>query len=168
VLRALNAGMRPSVILACREIEYKDISESPIKPSAIPAVLSDARHVTVRPLEAAEIVQYLKVRFRGVGGQLNERWQPIAEALIAQEPIVKLLANPWQLFLAVTAYTPEKTKPADLLTMTIEEAEVHLLDGLIPAIIERDEAASRRRWISQRVTRWLSAIADHQWRNATE
>lgn len=168
VLRALNAGIRAPVVVACRHIEYGDISQVATAPAAAPTILTDARHVTLRPLDKQEIIAYLTARFHGRNGQLRSRWQPIADALYKETPLLDVLANPWQLFLAVTAYTAENTKPADLLAMSSEQVKAHLLAKLIPAVVERDEIADRHGWTAQDVTRWLSAIASHQHRTAAE
>jgi hypothetical protein len=77
------------------------------------------------------------------------------------------LANPWQLALAVIAYTDHASDPGDLLTMSPEQAQTHLLDRLIPAVVERDETAAQRGWTTPHVTGWLTTIAQHQHRSAT-
>ncbi|MDX6396552.1 MAG: hypothetical protein QOJ73_7615 [Streptosporangiaceae bacterium] len=168
VLRALNAGIRAPVVLACRQSDYRDISHAATAPAATSTILTDARHVTLRPLDKEEIITYLTARFHGRNGQLRPRWQPLADALNKKAPLLGVLANPWQLFLTVTAYTAENSDPADLLTMTPERVDAHLLANLIPAVVEHNETAARHGWTAQEITRWLSAIATHQHRSATE
>ncbi len=168
VLRALNTGIRAPVVVACRQTDYRDISQAATAPAATPTILTDARHVTLRPLDKQEIITYLTARFHGRDGQLRPRWQPVADALNKETPLLSVLANPWQLFLAVTAYTAENSDPADLLTMSPERVEAHLLANLIPAVVEHNETAARHGWTTPDITRWLSAIAGHQHRTATE
>ncbi len=168
VLRALNAGIRAPVVVACRHTDYRDISQAATATAATPTILTDARHVTLRPLDKLEIIAYLTARFHGRDGQLRPRWQPVADALNKETPLLGVLANPWQLFLAVTAYTAEHSNPADLLTMSPERVEAHLLANLIPAVVEHDDTAAHHGWTTPDVTRWLSVIAGHQHRAATE
>jgi GTPase SAR1 family protein len=168
VLRALNAGIRAPVVVACRHTHYLDISQAATAPAATPTILTDARHVTLRPLDRDEVIAYLTARFHDQDGQLRSRWQPVADALNNEAPLLGVLANPWQLFLAVTAYTAENSHPADLLAMSPERVETHLLTNLIPAVVEHDETAAHHGWTVQDVTRWLRVIASHQHRTATE
>jgi len=168
VVRALNASDRSPVVLACRKLDYNDISQTATGQAASVSILTDARHVTLRPLDAQDIIDYLTERFHGRDGHLRPRWQPVADALEADAPLLQALANPWQLFLAVTAYTAENSDPAELLTMSPDQAETHLLANLIPAVTEHNETAIRHGWTSERITWWLTAIADHQYRAATE
>jgi len=156
------------VVLACRQLDYRDISQTATGQAASVSVLTDARHVMLRPLDAKDVIGYLTERFRGRDGHLRSRWQPVADALGAGGPLLQVLANPWQLFLAVTAYTAENSDPADLLTMSPDQVETHLLANLIPAVTEHNETANRHGWTSERITCWLTTIADHQYRAATE
>ena len=168
VLRALNAGIRPPVVLACRHTDYRDITQATSAPVASPTILTDARHVTLRPLDKHEIIAYLTARFPDRTGELRPRWQPIADALTQETPLLGVLANPWQLFLAVTAYTTETSNPAELLAMSPERIEAHLIANLIPAVVEHNNPAARHGWTAQDITRWLSVIAAHQHRTAAE
>jgi len=168
VLRALNASDRSPVVLACRQLDYSDISQTATGQAGSMSILTDARHVTLRPLDAQDIIGYLTERFHGRDGHLRPRWQPVADALDADTPLLQALANPWQLFLAVTAYTAENSDPAELLTMSPDHVETHLLANLIPAVTEHNETAARHGWTSERITWWLTTIADHQYRTATE
>ena len=168
VLRALNAPDRPPVVLACRQLDYHEISQPATDQHGGVAILTDARHVMLRPLEATDIASYLTERFHGRDGWLRPRWQPVADALHARAPLLPVLANPWQLFLAVTAYTAENSEPAELLTMSPGQVETHLLANLIPAVTEHNDTATRHGWTGERITRWLTTIADHQYRTATE
>ena len=168
MLRALNAPDRPPVVLACRQLDYRDISQTAPGQTASMSILTDARHVTLRPLDAKDVIDYLTERFHGRDGHLRPRWQPVADALHADAPLLQILANPWQLFLAVTAYTAENSDPADLLTMSPDHVKTHLLANLIPAVTEHNETATRHGWTPERITCWLTTIAEHQYRAATE
>ena len=167
VLRALNASRIP-VVLACRHLDYRTISQTPGQPAGSPPVLTDARHVMLQPLQAKDIIGYLTDRFHGPDGRLRARWQPLADALAQGEPLMQVLANPWQLFLAVTTYTQENSDPGDLLTMTPDQAEAHLLANLITAVVEHNDTAVARGWTAGDVQRWLTTIADHQHRTSIE
>jgi GTPase SAR1 family protein len=166
VLRALNAGIRMPVVLACRQTEYLDISQAATTPVVNPTILTDARHVTLRPLDKKEIIAYLTARFPGRDGQLCTRWHCVADALNKQTHLLGVLANPWQLFLVVTTYTDENRDLKELLKKSPEEVEAHLLANLIPAIVEHNDTATRHGWTAKDVTRWLGAIASHQHRAA--
>ena len=51
LLRALNASERHPVVVACRQLDYRAISQPVTGPAGGPAILTDARHVTLRPLD---------------------------------------------------------------------------------------------------------------------
>jgi hypothetical protein len=137
-------------------LEYRGLTHD-----ADERLLVDARHVTIRPLAAADIVAYLIGRFGGRDHVLPARWKPVEAALHANGAILGVLQNPWQLFLAVTAYAEEVTRPEDLLPSTAEQVEDHLLEELIPAVVEQNRAADDR-WTATEVESWLRNIARHQ------
>jgi len=168
VVRAMNAAGRPAVVLACRHQDYREINQPTTEQPGDVAVLTDARHVMLRPLDADAVIGYLTDRFHGRDQQLRPRWRPIADALTSGAPLARILANPWQLYLAVTAYTPENSDPADLLDLSPDDVESHLLTALIPAVVDHDATATGHGWTADRVTHWLTTIAEHQAHVATE
>jgi hypothetical protein len=167
VIRALNAERTP-VVLACRDLEYKGLTvdagdgETPSKPG----LLTDARHVVLQALPTRDVIGFLANRFGGRTQALPDRWQPVVEALKAGEPLLRVLENPWQLFLAVKAYGQETSDPAELVTMTPDQANEQLLVALIPAVTDRDDTAAAKRWTAGDVRRWLTSIADNQARSS--
>jgi hypothetical protein len=116
VVRALNT-VRDPVVVACRAQEYHDLSHTPSAPTRNPPVLTDARHVTLRPLAVPDVIDYLAWRFGssasvGSVSRLPNRWQQVTDAMQETRAdgspmhpdLCEVLTNPWQLFLAVTAY----------------------------------------------------------------
>jgi hypothetical protein len=168
VIQALNADRTP-VVLACRELEYQGLTENAGDGEAPsrPRLLTDARHVVLQPLPAQDIIGYLTDRFGSRTQVLPNRWQPVADAVEAGEPLLKVLENPWQLFLAVKAYGQETSDPAELVTMTPDQANEQLLAALIPAVTDRDDTAAANGWTAEDVRHWLSSIADHKARSVT-
>ncbi len=79
-----------------------------------------------------------------------------------------MLANPWQLFLAVKAYDNETSDPAELVTMTPDQASQLLLSALIPAVTDHDDTADTNGWTAPDAQHWLTSIADHQYRSSIE
>ena len=183
ILTALNADRAMPVVLACRIQQYHGL----VVLNEAPPVVVDARHVTVRPLDPQDIIAYLTHRFGGRSGRLPFRWTSVAEAIETNDHLREVLANPWQLFLATTAYADERTTPASLIDLTdplafnnsscksadapgatsrrIRPIEEHLLAEYIPAIVEQDDPMTRR-WTAEQVRTWLAVIAQEQARAA--
>jgi len=163
VIQALNAERTP-VVLACRDPEYQSLTVDAGDGEALrrPGLLTDARHVVLRPLPAQDVIDYLTDRFGSGTRALPNRWQAVADTLNAGEPLLSVLENPWQLFLAVNAYGQETSDPAELVRMTPHEANEHLLSALIPAVTDRDDTANVNGWTAQDVQHWLTSIADNQ------
>jgi hypothetical protein len=166
VIQALNADRMP-VVLACRNVAYRDVvdageGEAPSKPG----LLTDARHVVLQPLPAQDIIDYLRDRFGNRTRPLPNRWQPVADALNADQPLLRVLENPWKLFLAGKAYGQETSDPGELVTMIPDQANEQLLAALIPAVTDRDAIAAANGWTAEDVQHWLTSIADSQSRAA--
>jgi hypothetical protein len=167
VIQALNAERTPGV-LACRNLEYQGLTvdageaEAPRKPR----LMTDAWHVVLQPLLAQDVIDYLTDRFGSRTRALPNRWEPVADALNAAEPLLSVLENPWKLFLAVKAYGEETSDPSELMTMTPHRANEQLLTALIPAVTDRDDTAATNGWTAEDVRHWLSSIADHRARSA--
>ena len=172
VIQALNADRTTPVVLACREVEYQGLTvdrngagpparrtSRRMVPSK-PGVLTDARHVVLRPLSAQDVKEYLTNRFSRTQ-VLPNRWQGVADALDAGKPLLRVLQNPWQLFLAVKAYWQETSDPAELIRMDPDQANEQLLSALIPAVTDADDTAEASEWTAADVRRWLTTIADH-------
>jgi hypothetical protein len=154
LLDLLDGERTAPVVLACREMEYGEVAGDDGR-----RVLVDARHVTLRPLAAADVVVYLEGRLGGRSRSLPSRWQPVAAALEAGQPILGVMANPWQLFLAVTAYADETSEPREMLSMSVATLEEHLLASLVPAVVDQHGGATRPDWSVDDVTAWLTRIA---------
>jgi hypothetical protein len=167
VIQALNAERTP-VVLACRDLEYKrlTVDAGDSKAPSKPVLLTDARHVVLRPLPVQDIIDYLINRFGSRTQVLPNRWQPVADTLNAGEPLLKVLETPWQLFLAVKAYGQETSDPAELVIMTPDGANEQLLAGVIPAVTDHDDTAAANGWTAEDVRHWLTSIADNQSRLA--
>jgi hypothetical protein len=166
VIQALNADRMP-VVLACRDVEYRGVVDAgEAEAASKPRLLTDAQHVVLEPLPAQAIIDYLTDRFSSRTRALPNRWQPVADALNAGEPLLRVLEKPWQLFLAVKAYGQETSDPAELVTMTADQANEQLLAALIPAVTDRDDTAAANGWTAGDVRHWLTSIADSQSRAA--
>jgi hypothetical protein len=122
-------------------------------------VLVDARHVTLRPLAATDVVAFLAGRFGGRSRLLPSRWQPVVAALEAGDPILGVMANPWQLFLAVTAYADEPTEPREMLSMSVATLEAHLLERFVPAVVDQPDSPAWPDESADDVVRWLTGLA---------
>jgi hypothetical protein len=169
VIRALNTGTRHPVVVACRHDDYLDITSDAVAGrGSVGRLVNDSRHVAVRPLDAAAIRAYLTGRFHGPDGRVQARWEPVIAVVERGEPIAEVLATPWELFLAVTAYGPAGRDPGDLLGLPVDQVRALLLEQFVPAVVEADEDAEIRGWDSVRCTAWLTALAKHQRRQALE
>jgi hypothetical protein len=169
VIQALNAERMP-VVLACRDLEYKSLTVDAGDGEALgkPGLLTDARHVVLQPLPAQDVIDYLTDRFGNRTHALPNRWQPAADALKTHQPLLRVLENPWKLFLAVKAYETESSDPAELVNMTPDQANEQLLSALIPAVTDRDEVAAANGWSAAQVRHWLTSIADNQSRSSRQ
>ncbi len=165
VIQALNAERMP-VVLACRDLAYQGFTvDAGDGAPSNPGLLIDAQHVVLQPLPAQEVIDYLTARFGSRTQTLPNRWQPVADALNAGKPLLRVLENPWQLFLAVKAYGQETSDPTELVAMTPDQADEQLLSALIPAVTDRDDTAVANGWTGEDVRHWLSSIADYQSRS---
>lgn len=159
VIKALNFDRERAFVLACRNVEYQQMAVLPREPGVPKLMLTDARHVTLRPLATADVASYLESRFGGAKGEVPARWQSVTHALALQDPMASMLQSPWQLFLAVTKYEDEDAEPAELLEGDYRETKSRLLSGLIPAVCSHDDVALRHGWTADKVERWLRCIA---------
>jgi hypothetical protein len=90
---------------------------------------------------------------------LPARWQLVAEALEAGKPILAVLENPWQLFLAVTVYADETSDPSGMRSMRPAELEEHLLRGFVPAVVDQSHGPDRPGWSADAAVAWLAHLA---------
>jgi hypothetical protein len=163
VVQALSVDRFP-VVVACRDLDYQSLTQSP-RSAASPALLTDARHVVLQPLDAKAVIEYLLQRFGGRSEHLPPRWRPIAEAIEAGDPLLDVLSSPWQLFLAITHYMADTSNPAAMLGRPRIDVERELLSSFVPAVIDYDDVVSRNSWTADVVEQWLRTIATHQHRN---
>jgi hypothetical protein len=161
LVRALNAVPRRPVVLASRVLDYVVVSGGDDASPGRPGLLTDARHITLRPLGPEAITRYLTQRFAGRGGTLPDRWADVVRAVAPDGDLYQVLSSPWELFLAVTAYQANDSTPADMVGMSADELRDHLLAELIPAVIAADPQGARRGWSAPSITRWLAGIAHH-------
>jgi hypothetical protein len=166
IVHALNADRDRPVILACRSIEYDNIATGG-QGTEPETLLASAQHIIVRPLGPQQICDYLRHRFGGHDEQLRSRWQPVADAVMDDQPLRSVLAKPLYLFLAITLYSREHTEPQELCTMTEDHAREHLIQGFIHAVTAHEEHARQHHWTEERITSWLRNIARHQHDSAT-
>lgn len=111
-------------MLACRTARYEAMTP-----------LQDATAVTLLPLDVDQIVAWLTHRFPA-GDGIQRRWQPVVQR-VRRHPagrLAKCLGSPLWLFLAVTAYQHEDSRPGELCGLAADELETHLFDRLIPAV----------------------------------
>lgn len=169
VVRALNS-LREPLILASRSVEYERMSQAAASPATPPPILTDARHVKIRPLQSEDVKLYLAARFGGLSGAIPPRWRTVIAAMgrVADDgrptypTLLAILTNPWQLFLAVTRYESEDSRPVELLDMTFDEAQDHLISALVPTLVSKSDEAAALGWTSGHVLHWLGEIARHQ------
>jgi hypothetical protein len=166
VIKALNHDRSRPVVLACRRLEYEAIATTSANVQLKSPILAEARHVTLQPLTAADVIAYIFDRFGGYTRRIPARWQPVVDALPNHQRLLSVLQNPWQLFLAITAYHQPDSTPDELLSMSPQHARDHLLKSLIPTVTAQHEMAAMNDWTPDRVQRWLASIAEHQKRDA--
>jgi len=189
VLRALNhsttVGLRP-VVLTCRTERYEQLvghpfdnasanTESEVKHStgAVSAgdeslVVQNATVVIVKPLTAPKVLAYLIHRFPDPAkpDRCQPRWHPVTDRLAADQPgdpLVAALQSPLRLFLTVTAYRHEYSRPSELTKLvTAAQFDEHLFPRLVPAVLKQAQHQSvGQQYTTPKVTRWLTTLARH-------
>jgi hypothetical protein len=197
VLRALNhftpVGLRP-MVLTCRTERYEELIGRPLRDvnpttagteaelSPTPASAGDeslvveyATVVKTQPLTAHIVLDYLIDRFPDPADSQHcqRRWHPVTNRLAADQPgdpLVAALQSPLRLFLTVTAYRHEYSKPAELTTLATDaQFDEHLFARLVPAVLKRKpyQWADQQYTVSM-VTRWLTTLARHLARQAEQ
>ncbi|MGH3929822.1 MAG: hypothetical protein ACRDTF_07580 [Pseudonocardiaceae bacterium] len=176
--RALNhtsaGGLRPMVI-TCRTSRYRQLSTAPdavddTRPAGPEAtgreVVQDATVVGVEPLTVQRVVDYLTYRFPDPADptRIEPRWRPIIDRLTADnsgDPLVTALGSPLRLFLTVTSYRHDASRPDELTRLdTGDQIDNHLFARLVPAVLEQHPPAGRE-YSATTVTQWLATLAGH-------
>jgi hypothetical protein len=167
-LRAINHDRSRRVVLACRTNDFGAIGTTSTGrlSGRRDIVVASATHIVVQPLEPGSVRQYVRARFPGPGRGVQRRWVSLLAAVDRREPVTRFMRSPWELFLVVTAYQGPTSEPAELLSMTADQAADRLLGALIPAVVEADTNFHMRGWNCQQVSVWLTTLARHQARLA--
>jgi hypothetical protein len=192
VIRMLNNNGGAPVILVCRDVEYVRLAATGLRSarssrSARTAaagqarvrgtpILQDAQTIVLEPLTAEQIGDRLRECFPGEGRDLQERWWPVRDALhvSADAPdgagahrhdLLRVLGNPWFLYLATTAYFYEDEDPRELLDKDEPALREALMAAWIPAVIRRMRSRTgdghHGLGDEAKVRRWLTTIARH-------
>jgi hypothetical protein len=169
----INDALRPGqkLVLLSRTVQYREAA----RPGAgLEVMLSGAAGVALRPLRAADVVDYLQRSSGGPGSA--RRWEPIRDALTTATPapVVEALTTPLMAGLARTIYNPRPGEspltaghpPAELLDPirfpTTTAVEQYLFDGFIPAAYRpHPDLVKRCRWTAIDAERWLVFLARH-------
>ncbi|MGH3914965.1 MAG: NACHT domain-containing protein [Pseudonocardiaceae bacterium] len=178
VVRALNhtsaGGLRP-VVITCRTSYYRQLSTvpdavddaRPAEPKATQReVVQDATVVGVEPLTVQHMVDYLTYRFPDPANSacIESRWRPITDRISASrsgDPLVAALGSPLRLFLTVTSYHHDASKPDELTRLnTAGQIDDYLFVRLVPAVIEQHPPTGWE-YSTATVTRWLTTLARH-------
>ncbi|MCX5357181.1 NACHT domain-containing protein [Streptomyces sp. NBC_00124] len=153
VLEALNAYINGGLdagplVVTCRTAHYDALAPS--------AVLIDAAHVSIAPVDAEHAVTYLRTRARD-----TPRWQPLLDHLHGQPtgPLATVLSTPWRLCLAATVYH-RTGDPAELLQHpTSVDLDQHLLARYIPAATTH--TPNPLQYHPEAIHRWLHHLTHH-------
>lgn len=163
----INDQLRPGerLVITSRTAEY----HAAARPAEGPEVTLAAAAVELCPLDAADVVTYLR---QAAGGPRSaSRWDPVFAALARSRALAQVLSNPLMVGLARTIYNPRPGEhvgalpdPAELCAFGNRESiEGHLLDGFIPAVYRPISGLGliHRRWKAQQSERWLTFFANH-------
>ncbi|MGH3820403.1 MAG: hypothetical protein ACRDRE_22175, partial [Pseudonocardiaceae bacterium] len=179
VIRAVNypsaCGVRP-VVVTCRTSRYQRLSERFESTGKVPPaeqqttstagrreVVEDATVVSVQPLTAQSVADYLTHRFQG--SEDRSQWRPIVERLTGSngggDPLAVALRSPLRLFLIVTVYRHCTSTLAKLTELaTAAQINEYLFDRLVPAVLAQHSPPGRQ-YSALEVTRWLTTLARH-------
>jgi hypothetical protein len=130
-------------------------------------VVQNATVVGVEPLTTLSVIDYLTKQFPDPADALRieSQWRPIIERLTTSngdgDPLVAALSSPLRLFLTVTAYRHDNSKPEELTSFTTAaQLDEHLFDRLVPAVLEQHPPEGRQ-YETLEVTRWLTTLTRH-------
>lgn len=168
IVRALNAGTgRRPVVLVCRRAEYGQLARSSGTRGEDP-VLQDATQIVLQPFDVTAVCDFLTRRFPGKAvGELDARWRDVRRALEDADAtpqtgsLTQVLSNPWQLFLATTAYHDDNSDPSELTRLPIGTIGEHLLVRLIPALTRSTRRPDGNYYQASDVSTWLGTLAGH-------
>jgi hypothetical protein len=155
----LRAGER--VVATCRSKDYRDA----VRPEGGTEVtLRAAAAVQLRPLEAADVRDYLCDD--AAGPIARARWNPVFAELGTESPAGQALRTPLMVGLARAIYNPRPGElietlrdPAELCNPTLADrsaVESVLFDAFIPAAYRHDPAG---RWKIHDSEKWLIFLA---------
>jgi hypothetical protein len=159
-LRALNHSLlaTDSVVLTSRPAEYRAAA-------ADGAALAAATTIEAQPVRVQDAAGYLR---RGAGPARADRWAPVLTELTSHSdgPLATALTSPLVLMMARLVYSGSMN-PAELVAAgrftDRTEVEGHLLDLLVPTLVEQDghrEARTRLRgWEAETFQHWLVFLA---------
>ncbi|MER5472784.1 NACHT domain-containing protein [Streptomyces sp. NPDC002685] len=169
-LDAINAALPlgQPLVLSSRVTEYGDT----LAPAhGVPVMLCGAAAVELRPLDAADIADYLRRDAGGRGTTAAARWDPVIRLLGTDAPVARALTTPLMLFLARTVYNPRSGEHATVLPTPADlcdparfprtaDVRAHLFDAFVPAAY-RPHPQYPCRWSPQQAERSLRYLARH-------
>jgi MFS family permease len=117
---------------------------------------------TIRPLTVQAVIAYFKATTPA--GVRSDRWNMVFQRLRSRtdNTVRTVLRSPLMVSLARIAYGDNPNDPTELLNealQTREALELHLLDGLIPAVYPPSRPRRGSYWQATDAARWLSFIA---------
>ena len=161
-IEAINLyGSKAALVVTSREEEY------------VAAVAADrgvtlTSEVEVLPLSVQDVKEYL---YEATRAGREARWDYIVQCLEADErvgkkrPLTAALTTPLMLWLARTIYGQSEKDPSELVNGKLfndEQAiQRHLIEGLIPAVYDRQTGLSQFGCTSDQAQRWLAFLAAH-------
>lgn len=110
----------------------------------------------MRPISPDDVAVYLYSTSAS-----STRWKPVTEHVEAESggPLAQSLTTPRMAYLTRTAYREPATNPAHLTTLkSVVEIEEHLFSSYARRIRATPLAASRQRYTTKQVPRWLTTI----------
>ena len=157
-LEAINRELPAAspLILTCRSAEYLAAVSSA-------DVLTGAALVQAEPVPPAQAVSWLR---SGISPHRLPEWKPVFRQLRQRPggPLAQALRAPLTVWLVRAVYRQPGRDPAELADATRLATpgaiRDHLLDALIPALINTGAAAPPRQWTVTEAVSWLSFIAD--------
>jgi hypothetical protein len=169
-IAGINEAIQPGqrLVLAARSQPYQ-AAVSP--PGGIEVRLTGAAGIALRPLDPADVADYLRATAGGRAGAA--RWEPVLTTLAASSPppVARALTTPLMTALARAVYSPRPGEhtgglpdPAELLDSsrfpTRTAVEQHLFDAFIRAAYRTHPDPARRcRWTAEQAERWLVHLA---------
>jgi hypothetical protein len=171
----INTAMLPGqgFILAARTVPYRDVARP--QPGRAAAGLTGTAGITICPLEATEVADYLRESAPAPADAA--RWAPVIAALTAgtQLPLVQALSTPLMVALARVVYNPRPDEhvaavaadPAELLDTGRfpgkTAIEHYLYDQFIPASyrpsLDPGHPSRKYPWTATQARQWLFFIA---------